>query len=324
MLCKCTDNQLFNFIHPENINKDSNFNIWERVTGKGEEEFLEFLRSGPKGQTGLTQYEKWKSEEENADKTFNEFIQSIKGDIGYSAYEDWINHRNFGTEEDFISSLKGAPGDQGPVGDQGPQGETGAKGETGIKGWTGFTGDQGPIGPQGDKGETGEPGIKGETGDPGALAPDKILDHLFFIGNDGYTYEVSIVNKNIKSYLSFNIVITKYPDKTDYAGSEAFDPTGMVVQIKYGDGSSKTIDNYAYDKYVTPNSKYHTIKYTEHDVTKSAQVPINASSTSMEEILIDFEYVVEDGMYHITGWKGTYQGQPSTECIIPGNQRIVI
>ena len=37
-----------------------------------------------------------------------------------------------------------------------------------------------------------------------------------------------------------------------------------------------------------------------------------------KNILIDFKYTDHgDGTYTITDWKDTYQGQPSTECIIP-------
>ena len=31
-----------------------------------------------------------------------------------------------------------------------------------------------------------------------------------------------------------------------------------------------------------------------------------------------------DGTYTITGWKGTYNGEESTRCIIPSDSRIVL
>lgn len=31
-----------------------------------------------------------------------------------------------------------------------------------------------------------------------------------------------------------------------------------------------------------------------------------------------------DGTYTITGWKGTYNGEPSTKCIIPSDSRLVL
>lgn len=42
------------------------------------------------------------------------------------------------------------------------------------------------------------------------------------------------------------------------------------------------------------------------------------SELAIDEVLKDFEYVVEDdGTYTLTGWKQTLNGQPSTECVIP-------
>lgn len=74
---------------------------------------------GPKGDTGETG------------------PKGDKGDSGKSAYQEWLDLGNTGTEQDFISSLKGEKGDIGP---------------------TGATGEQGPIGPQGVQGEKGTDG----------------------------------------------------------------------------------------------------------------------------------------------------------------------
>lgn len=41
--------------------------------------------------------------------------------------------------------------------------------------------------------------------------------------------------------------------------------------------------------------------------------------------LVDFEYVANgDGTYTITDWKGTYNGEASTRCIIPDDERIIL
>ncbi len=45
----------------------------------------------------------------------------------------------------------------------------------------------------------------------------------------------------------------------------------------------------------------------------------------IETILIDFDYTDNgDGTYTLTGWKGTYNGKPSTEMIIPNFDRIIL
>lgn len=102
------------------------------------------------------------------------------GAPGKSAYQSWIDLGNKGTEEDFIKSLKGATGEQGPAGAQGEpgaKGDTGAQGPEGPKGDTGAVGPQGPagkdgasgaVGPQGPAGEKGDPGTPGKDGAPGA------------------------------------------------------------------------------------------------------------------------------------------------------------
>ena len=68
------------------------------------------------------------------------------GAPGLSAYQLWLNEGNTGTVGDFMSSLHGAKGDNGP---QGPKGDTGAQGTTG------------PQGPKGDTGPQGAPGLNG-------------------------------------------------------------------------------------------------------------------------------------------------------------------
>ena len=109
-----------------------------------------------------------------------------KGDPGDSAYQIAVNNGYVGTETEWLASLKGDPGAQGPKGEtgatgpQGPKGDTGETGPQGPKGDTGDPGAQGPKGetgatgpqgPKGDTGETGPQGPKGDTGDPGAQGP---------------------------------------------------------------------------------------------------------------------------------------------------------
>ena len=42
-------------------------------------------------------------------------------------------------------------------------------------------------------------------------------------------------------------------------------------------------------------------------------------------LLIDFEYIKnDDGTFTLTGWKGTLNGAPSTELVIPDDSRIIL
>lgn len=106
-------------------------------------------------------------------------IPGPQGEQGLSAYEIALENGFVGTEEEWLSSLVGPQGEQGPAG---PQGEKGADGTMtfedlteeqkaslkGDKGEKGDTGEQGPQGEQGPAGNDGAPGANGNDGAPGA------------------------------------------------------------------------------------------------------------------------------------------------------------
>jgi hypothetical protein len=86
------------------------------------------------------------------------------GPSGASAYETWLALGNTGTEADFIASLTGPQGVQGPQGLQGAQGPAGNDGATGPQGSIGLTGPQGLQGVQGPAGVNGLDGVDGQNG----------------------------------------------------------------------------------------------------------------------------------------------------------------
>ena len=71
---------------------------------------------------------------------------------GQSAYALAVQLGFTGSEADWIASLKGATGAQGPQGPTGPQGATGPQGPQGPTGATGARGPTGATGPQGPAG----------------------------------------------------------------------------------------------------------------------------------------------------------------------------
>uniref|UniRef100_UPI004047E478 beta strand repeat-containing protein n=1 Tax=Algoriphagus sp. TaxID=1872435 RepID=UPI004047E478 len=102
------------------------------------------------------------------------------GSNGLSAYQIWLGLGNTGTENNFIASLTGPTGQQGPAGVAGATGTTGNRGATGVAGsnglsayqvWLGLgnTGTEnnfiasltGPAGPRGPAGATGPAGADG-------------------------------------------------------------------------------------------------------------------------------------------------------------------
>lgn len=113
------------------------------------------------------------------DKELEEKVTSLessagsgqKGADGKSAYEIAKENGYTGTKEEWLLSLKGDRGPQGPTGQQGIQGPIGLTGPKGDAGPKGDNGLQGPIGPQGQQGEKGQDGQKGERGEPGPIGP---------------------------------------------------------------------------------------------------------------------------------------------------------
>lgn len=123
--------------------------------------------------------------------------QGEKGDPGDSAYQVAVNNGYEGTETEWLTSLKGESGPQGPKGDtgeSGPQGPKGDTGETGPQGPKGDTGETGPQGPKGDTGETGPQGPKGDTGESGAAPTTTALSLTaagWTLNADGYYYQTA-------------------------------------------------------------------------------------------------------------------------------------
>jgi hypothetical protein len=92
--------------------------------------------------------------------------QGPAGQNGQSAFDIWLSQGNTGSQQDFLNSLHGATGTQGPQGIQGlagPTGPQGATGPQGLAGPTGLTGAQGPVGLTGPAGATGTSGTNGKN-----------------------------------------------------------------------------------------------------------------------------------------------------------------
>ena len=89
------------------------------------------------------------------------------GEKGKSAYEIACEQGFVGSVGDWLASLIGPAGEQGPKGEKGDQGPKGEKGDQGLRGEKGVPGEKGDIGPQGEKGDQGLQGPRGIQGNPG-------------------------------------------------------------------------------------------------------------------------------------------------------------
>ena len=142
---------------------------------------------------------------------------------------------------------------------------------------------------------------------------------------NGYTYIACMRNGNFVTYCpTESFELTTMPAKTEYTVGEYFDPTGMVVTAIAQDGTSREITEYAYSTDVfTENTTSVNVTYVEDGTTHTVTVPIVIKSIA--DVLVDFNYKDNgDGTYTITGWKGTYNGEPSTEIIVPDHTTIIV
>ena len=155
--------------------------------------------AGPQGPQGFSAYQAWKTLEGNANKTVEEFLESmrgpqgiqgpqgevgpqgpqgIQGERGFSAYQAWktLEGNENGTVEEFMESLRGPEGPQGASVFatwkliEGNKERTKEEFIEEMKGPKGDQGEQGPVGPQGPQGEVGPQGPQGIQGEKGFSA----------------------------------------------------------------------------------------------------------------------------------------------------------
>jgi hypothetical protein len=137
----------------------------------------------------------------------------------------------------------------------------------------------------------------------------------------GEIYILRIENGELV-YMSrcLGISITSMPNKTEYKIGEVFDPTGMVITATCENGKTREVTTYTYSTApLTDEMSEMIISYTELGRTYTVTVPISVDMAFDPAVALqDFTYEETDHeTYLITGWKGTLNGEPSTECVIP-------
>ena len=164
---------------------------------------------------------------------------------------------------------------------------------------------------------------------------DRIAKHLVFDDNDniigimmrdptnGYDYTLRMENGVLISTCTLvAIEVTSNPTKMTYSDGDHIDTTGMVVSAIYEDGSTRPITNYTCTNAVTTSDPVFTISISDEI---STTLPVTVNEFDPAVVLIDFEYTDNgDGTYTITDWKETYNGEPSTEMIVPNNAYIIL
>lgn len=141
----------------------------------------------------------------------------------------------------------------------------------------------------------------------------------------GLPYMISIQDGNLVSEIGVeSIEVTTPPIVSEYVHGENIDTTGMVVTAIRFDGTTKDVTNEVKVGYAM-EGQGAKITYTQAGIDIIAYAPVSVASFDADRILVDFEYINNnDGTYTITGWKGTYNGEPSTEIIIPDYGCIIL
>lgn len=158
--------------------------------------------------------------------------------------------------------------------------------------------------------------------------PPELKDGIALLDQvNGYTYIACMRDGNLVTYCGIkSIAVTTMPTKVEYTAGDYFDPTGMVITGVAYDGVEKVIENYIIvNTFPTENEPFIKIIYKEAGISHTTTVPVTVNPFDAAAALIDFEYTAnDDGTYTITGWKGTLNGEASTEMIIPNNGLIYI
>lgn len=155
------------------------------------------------------------------------------------------------------------------------------------------------------------------------------LDYIVLADEvNGKDYVIKMNNGNLVTFplqTISNIKIVTMPEKVEYVDGEAVDLTGMTLSVVYKDGTEAPITNYVINTNYADINTGIKVYYQEYGQEIEVNIPITISEFDFAAALIDFNYITNsDGTYTITSWKGTLNGEASTEMIVPNNNKIIV
>ena len=110
-----------------------------------------------------------------------------------------------------------------------------------------------------------------------------------------------------------------------FAG-EPIDLSNLVVMATYEDGTVAEITEYTVSQSMVDDETI-AVTITCVGTSNSYDVAVyqRFDQTTLSNLFIDFVYTDNgNGTYTITDWKGTLNGQPSTEIVVPNNRQIIV
>lgn len=208
---------------------------------------------GPKGETGPQGPQGLPGADGANGKDGADGKDGKDGAEGKSAYEIAVKNGFNGTEQEWLDSLKGVDGVQGPKGEQGIQGVQGKQGAQGI---------QGEIGPQGPQGEVGP---QGEQGADGKSAYEIAVANGFVGSESDWLASLKGESLNPESYYSKAEVDQKI---ADVAAGEAVDLSGYA---KTDDLNNKADKSDVYSV-TAADAKFATMEVVEEKLAKVSTI----------------------------------------------------
>ena len=144
---------------------------------------------------------------------------------------------------------------------------------------------------------------------------------------------IGVIQKTLLNILGIpvpaSISAVKYPDKTSYHEGDYFEPDGIELELTFDDESTQIVSDVndiiisLIPLKITDTSA--TFKYSYYGAYYYITVPITVNEFNKEFSLIDFNFIDNgNDTYTLTEWKGTLNGIPSTELVIPNNKRIIL
>ena len=137
-----------------------------------------------------------------------------------------------------------------------------------------------------------------------------------YLGNSK-TYDVPCVN-----FASFDVSGVPEP----CLAGEPSDLSNLIVTATYEDGSVYRIDRYTVSE-STVDDETIEITITCAGMSNSYEVAVfrRFDQNTLSNLFVDFVYTDNgNGTYTIVDWKGTLNGQPSTEIVVPNNRQIIV
>ena len=125
---------------------------------------------------------------------------------------------------------------------------------------------------------------------------------------EGETTVTATVPITVKERVLETISVAAQPAKTEYKTGESFDPAGMVIMAWYDDQSTSAVGNFTWtpEGKLTEDVKTVTIRYTEGEITRTAEVAITVKAAEETNPFVDV--TEQDYFYDAVLW--AYYAEP--------------